>query len=246
MVVDGAADATAAGFGAIWSLSIEEQFYLVWPLLVASLSTSALRRLCLGVVILSLPLRALLAASGVDDMTLYHATFTRVDALAVGALVAIGSRNKGVTYMKPFMAAMTIVAAIAASLMVLAASRNSQIGNALRFAGVASALATGWGAVLVITLTSSGRWTSWMESASLRFFGKHSYAIYLLQAPVDHLLGARLRPEVIGWVGYAAVATLLTTMLAVASWHLWEQPFLSLRRFVPRARESAPMAIPAP
>ena len=140
-----------------------------------------------------------------------------MDALAVGALVAIASRNQGVTHMKPFMAAMTIAAAIAASLMVLAASRNAQIGNALRFAGVASALATGWGAVLIITLTSLGRWTSWMESASLRFFVKYSYAIYLCQAPVDHLLVARLRPEVIGWVGYAAFAALLTTMLAVAA-----------------------------
>lgn len=246
MVVEGSAGATAAGFGAIWSLSIEEQFYLVWPLAVASLSSGALRRLCLGVVILSLPLRAVLAWWGVGEMTLYHATFTRADALAVGALVAIGARHRGVVHVKPLMATLTIAAAIAAAMLVLAASFNTPSGNALRYAGVASALATGWGSVLIITLTSPGRWARWMEGAFLRFFGKHSYALYLLQAPVDHFLVARVGPDVLGWVAYATVGAALTTLLAVATWYLWEQPFLSLKRFVPRSLEGAPVAMPVP
>jgi len=53
----GPGGAGAAGFGALWSLALEEQFYLVWPTVVAVASTEALRRICLGVIVGSLILR---------------------------------------------------------------------------------------------------------------------------------------------------------------------------------------------
>src|SRR4051812_26438531 len=50
----------------LWSLSVEEQFYLVWPLIVFRFSPRHLVRICLGVMVAALVLRLVLTAHGVD------------------------------------------------------------------------------------------------------------------------------------------------------------------------------------
>src|SRR5205085_823517 len=73
----------------LWSLSVEEQFYLLWPLVIFSFSPGTLIRICAGVMIGALALRLVLTASGVNYFTLYVLTPTRADALAAGALLAL-------------------------------------------------------------------------------------------------------------------------------------------------------------
>ena len=77
-----------------WSLSIEEQFYVVWPLLILTLSGRNSRLLC-GALIVSAPcLRlALLLSTSNSGPLLYRNTLCRVDALAVGALCAFLVRD---------------------------------------------------------------------------------------------------------------------------------------------------------
>jgi peptidoglycan/LPS O-acetylase OafA/YrhL len=76
--------------GVTWSLAIEEQFYLVWPLIVRFCSTLLLRWIALSVVCLSPVLRLFLSYAGVD---LYSNTFSRLDGLMAGALLAILIRS---------------------------------------------------------------------------------------------------------------------------------------------------------
>ena len=71
--------------GVTWSLAIEEQFYLIWPLVVRYLSTARLRVLCLAVIAVSPFVRLLLSTEHVD---LYTDIFSRLDGLMWGAFVA--------------------------------------------------------------------------------------------------------------------------------------------------------------
>ena len=79
----------------LWSLSVEEQFYLVWPLVVCRLSERGLVRLCVGIVAGALLLRLSLTAAGVDWSWLYFVTPARADSLAAGALLALLAAPSG-------------------------------------------------------------------------------------------------------------------------------------------------------
>jgi peptidoglycan/LPS O-acetylase OafA/YrhL len=72
------------GFGHFWSLAVEEQFYLFWPLVVWRLAPRRLLTVCLWIAVGALLLRCVLAAYGADSWTLYANTACRMDALALG------------------------------------------------------------------------------------------------------------------------------------------------------------------
>jgi peptidoglycan/LPS O-acetylase OafA/YrhL len=76
--------------GQFWSLAVEEQFYLTWPLTVYLLSKKKLALLCSVVAFVSLLLRYWLDGTGWNA---YALTFTRLDPLALGALFALAFRT---------------------------------------------------------------------------------------------------------------------------------------------------------
>lgn len=73
----------------LWSLAIEEQFYLLWPLVVLLCSRRTLMRLCLAIVALSPMLRAWVLHAGVASRAVSVLTPTRVEGLLAGALLAV-------------------------------------------------------------------------------------------------------------------------------------------------------------
>ncbi|HYC33081.1 MAG TPA: acyltransferase, partial [Gemmatimonadales bacterium] len=232
-----------SGFGHLWSLSIEEQFYLVWPLVVALASPRALRWILAAVLLAGMGLRLWLASNGADLLVLYHLTPTRLDPLAVGALLALLARARGLEAARePYSWAVVVLAVVAGAGVILA--QGSPNREALVFAWTVPAVAAAWGVVLLRAAIRPVP-SRWLTSGPLTGLGQVSYAVYLFAPSVEHLLvGLRLGPAELGPALGFALMVAATIGLATVSWHLVERPILSLKRYVPRA-VSRPIPRPA-
>ncbi len=74
----------------LWSLSVEEQFYLIWPWLIGSrLQRETLQRICAGGMIVAPALRLMLLHGRVNPYWIYQSLPTRMDSLLAGALLAL-------------------------------------------------------------------------------------------------------------------------------------------------------------
>src|SRR5262249_8432583 len=93
----------------LWSLAVEEHFYLVWPFLVLWLSPRRLGLVCAAGAVAVLGVRIGLAANGTSGDYLYRSTLTRIDPLLLGALVAILGDQMG-TLRRLVPAARTVLA----------------------------------------------------------------------------------------------------------------------------------------
>src|SRR5262249_46602415 len=76
-----------------WSLAVEEQFYLLWPLVVAFVPSRWLRRVCVGMIGASVVTRLILALAGTQPVMTYVLTPCRLDGLAAGAFLACTPRE---------------------------------------------------------------------------------------------------------------------------------------------------------
>jgi peptidoglycan/LPS O-acetylase OafA/YrhL len=103
-----------------------------------------------------------------------------------------------------------------------------------------AAWAACFGALLILTVAAAERrWLSRLgHSRPLQFFGKYSYAMYVFQLPLIPAvaflvtapgLASSLGSAWLGQAAYCAILFCLTTLVAVASWHLFEKHFLALK-----------------
>jgi peptidoglycan/LPS O-acetylase OafA/YrhL len=228
------------GFGHFWSLAIEEQFYLVWPLVVWSLTSRRLMRVCLGVAIGGLALRTTLMLTGVaGDWALRHMTITRVDTLLIGAALALAVRDERLrdVVVRRAPAAFAAAAIPLAAIFILTGGADAWVAT-IGFTLTALTAA----ALIAINLERP-----LLDLPFLRFLGNYSYAIYVFHLPiavaVHDKLDARFRaPGAAIPVAFAAFAITLASSIAIAwiSWRVWESPWLSLKDRLAGYRNAPP------
>jgi peptidoglycan/LPS O-acetylase OafA/YrhL len=238
-----------------WSLAVEEQFYLVWPLIVWLLPRRRLKVLCLGVMLASLAIRMALRAMGEPGAVLYVLTPTHLDPLAAGAWLALIAREPGgLDWLRR-----RVRPAVALGVMGVAAIMLTARGKVVETLAMQSVgyplLALTCAALLAGALTGAedspfGR--LW-RSRVLGYFGRLSYGLYVLHPLLLVLvvwrgldvpwLAERTGSQLLGQAVFAGLMTALSVAVALVSWHLWEQPFLRLKSRFPM-RGPSPLLLP--
>lgn len=236
------------GLGHFWSLAVEEQFYLVWPLVVYALPARALRTLCAAVLALTPAVRLFLREFGLPASAAYSFTVARCDALAAGALLAILLREAhGRRWLGREMATVTRISLVLLVLLVGIEHGFHEDDLAVQVLGqsLCALLSASLIYYCACPPSAATRTVRAVVGAGwLRFLGKYSYAIYIFHVPI-HTVAARYLSTAVNGGGtgdrllrlalYVSSVAAASILLALASWHLFEKPLLGLKdRLAPR------------
>ncbi|HZL35167.1 MAG TPA: acyltransferase [Tepidisphaeraceae bacterium] len=236
----------------LWSLSVEEQFYLIWPLVVFSFSRRKLIGICIGVMIGALLLRLMLTAHGIDWFALYTWTPTRADSLAAGGLLALLIRRPGGT--RNLREIFNCAGAMAGLLLLVNCRGFDPLGHPWLRQIIYSLLAIFFAALLYWSIDPAsllGIPRRIYECPVLRIIGRYSYGIYIFHLPLMYLSRFALTrcgwydPEHKSWpaaLGLIALNAILTSAAAVISFEAYEKQFLKLKRRFPEPSLSRPPA----
>ncbi len=229
--------------GPSWSLAIEEQFYIVWPSLVFLLSRHKLVFLSIAIVIFSLVARLILVQFADHwkflSYFLYFGSFTRFDGFSVGALIAIAFQSEQwKRAFSRFAWPVLIVALIGIIAIVINSGNVSPLEkdyylNTWGYTLVALAS----GALLLVVTTSPKHaiLASFFRNRVLGFFGKYSYAMYLIHLPVMLIVFQNTehfqRNSIIAWLIFVGTVFGLTILGSLLTWHLLEKQMLKLKKY---------------
>ena len=211
----------------LWSLAVEEQFYLIWPSVLRRLSTRGVLRLGIALIVLAALSRTVLAREGVSVDTLYVLMPTRADLLAWGAVVAALIRlPNGISLIRRLLWP-ALLMAIVAVLVVVVRYRSSYYWSATMVTVGYPAIAVAAACLVAIAII--------YNPAALRFrwlsgIGKVSYGLYLWHMTGIEVLARFVRHRGALFLPLALVTSLVPTLI---SWYLIERPALLLKRFVP-------------
>lgn len=224
-----------AGLGVLWSLAVEEHYYLFYPPLAALLLR--IGRVGLSVTMLSLLCAAVLAwrcwlvFAGSSEAYLTMATDTRLDAILIGCLMALG-RNPWldrVAAPDPLRDWGLAVACVAILLGTLAI-RNNVFRLTLRYTLQGLAIAP---LIYLAVARANQAPFRWLGTRAMVYLGTISYTVYLAHHVIA-LAVARHWPQ-LGWLA-ATLATALLTLAVAEAMRRWiEQPCAGLRRRLHRA-----------
>jgi peptidoglycan/LPS O-acetylase OafA/YrhL len=239
-------------------LAVEEHFYLVWPLIVWSVSRRALVRICAIGAAISFGIRIDVVLSGAWIQVAYLITPCRLDGLLAGAVVAVAWRDTAtwvrLRILGPyiFFGSGALALGIALGQRHFAAfvdfrriqspvpvSTDSSLVVTLGIAALAPFFASAL--IMVLDAPSHAWYRHAVNSRILRSFGKYSYGIYVLHVIV--LVGVVQVLERFMPVGFqklpganqkliAGGCTLVSSfVVAFISYHLFERHFLRLKQF---------------
>jgi peptidoglycan/LPS O-acetylase OafA/YrhL len=214
----------------LWSVSIEEQFYIVFPFLVVLFGVKRLKLIAIGLLIIAFITRGLLVGMDVPHPGIWANTFARLDPIAGGVLFALLLKGG---YLKAINRQMIrfLVCLAGISLGVLATRYFNFSGSGALILYPMAAI----GSLLIIWSTISPRSADVKRySPLLIYLGRISYGLYvfhILGIELANLAAEQLNLKALTYLGWKfAVGLSITIILSVISYNLLEKPFLKLKK----------------
>ncbi|HKQ83846.1 MAG TPA: acyltransferase [Steroidobacteraceae bacterium] len=211
----------------LWSVSIEEQFYLVWPIVMRWIRH--LKTVALMLLLLSFIVRAILVGQGAVHPQIWCNTLARLDPIACGTLLAVLAHRREIN-----IATGMRVALLVASLGLLAA-----VGRFGDFVGAKALLTFPVATVASILLLLCA--LGWRMPSrpgrigrTLIYLGRISYGLYVFHSLFIVLFGVSSTHDAVARLASVVAALLATIAAAAISHHLLEKPFLRLKERVTR------------
>jgi len=231
------------GLSHTWSLAIEEQFYLLWPVtfLLFRRDYKRMSQFLAGIIVVIWIYReALIFLFHVHQGYIYEAFDTRADHLLIGCLLAVTLRSGFFPRFWNWISVRSWAALVVAALLATSSALESTFGAVYRdsVASIANPLLVAVWITQLIALRGTPLW-SWTSWKWVRYLGRISYSIYLYQQLlVDSAKNALVHQRV--EIQLAATVALIT-LAASASYYFIERPFLRLKtRFSRAASVTAP------
>jgi peptidoglycan/LPS O-acetylase OafA/YrhL len=246
---------TPASLRVLWSLAVEEQFYLAWPFLVWLLSRRWVLRVSIALVLLSFAWRVGVTAAVESPDATFLFTPCQFGAIAAGAAIAAWQRGPGgLDRLLPWARRLLIgvpLVLIPIGAHAVTGDMHFSTSDPLMMTVGLLLLQLFFAATLVTAIAArpSQAATRLLQSRSLRACGRWSYSMYLfheLLIPVVTLVAGRHGSSLV--LGSALPKQLMITGVTVGaslglgalSWRFYEQRFLRLKRFFPMPAQRRP------
>ncbi|MDX2039963.1 MAG: acyltransferase [Acidobacteriota bacterium] len=209
-----------------WSLAVEEHFYLLWPFFVHYLNLRHLLWVMLVIVVLAIINRVVFLDLGYAT---YYFTLTRLDSLIAGCVLAVWEPRFSLSrYRRGFVFGALVLGLLLPFMWINYGGQGLYLVQIVKLSFMPMFFAC------VVGLLVCARSDSWIcrlvGCRFLTFTGKISYGLYVLQG-VGFLVAYYYGHQG-GFTGYTLLGIGSTYLVAYASFKLYEEPFLKLKRHV--------------
>jgi peptidoglycan/LPS O-acetylase OafA/YrhL len=205
-------------FGTLWSLAVEEHFYLIFPVMVLACLRFR-ERFLLALLIACVAIlfwRILLVYQGAPSDRTYLATDTRIDSILWGCILAVAMDLK---VNLEWLTKKSVIGLAVVGLLASLAIRNPAFRETLRYTLQGMCLLP----LFVVAIARPPRVAAILESAPMLWIGKRSYSLYLWHFPIIFLIGEQF-PHVSPWLT-GAVAGMMSLALAAFSYSFVENRY---------------------
>ena len=227
-----------------WSLSVEEQFYLLWPALLLFLLRQQVSRkniflIVLAMIVTSAVLKPVLFLTGSSINRIYYGSDTRADSVLIGCASAL---LLSFGFIRPNERAPLIAGSLARASAIVLVAFVCFAGDGFTplYVGGLTLVSLCCAAIIVyLILAPGGAVSGWLSSSPMQWMGKRSYGLYLWHWPMFEI--ARLLPNEALTV-FAGIA--LTFLAALLSYRYIEVPFLRLKSSHEKAQNAQTSVVP--
>ncbi|SEM17012.1 Peptidoglycan/LPS O-acetylase OafA/YrhL, contains acyltransferase and SGNH-hydrolase domains [Chryseobacterium taichungense] len=214
------------GPGHFWSLAVEEQFYLFWPLVVYLFSNKNLYRIIVGIIAGSFILRIIML---MHNYEVFYFTFTRFDSLAIGALLSL-LEIRQIFNKRNANKFLLLTVGILAPTLVLWTFVTGEANNIIQAIKYVLLSFTYFALIGYVLSINAGNFVNTiLESKFFAYTGKISYGLYVYH-PFAYMLSKRFMYTE-NWILNMIIGFALTYILAALSYHLYESNFLKLKKY---------------
>jgi peptidoglycan/LPS O-acetylase OafA/YrhL len=222
----------------LWSLAVEEQFYLVWPWLYRRLQLKGLFAVCIGIILFCPVLRGV--AVTLTNRDILSKTFMIGDNLAVGAAIAILCRSQRVSLQGLVWIGVAAICISGPAMLILTTTGHPLRSGPLSISVGYSMLEWFTAGVLILMLYAYRAKPLQPGLGIFVFFGEISYGLYLI-----HVLCGTLYDRAFGYSYRTHAGDLLIRFVAVNSFAIllatlskrfFENPIMRLRDRIPAAQ----------